>query len=153
MLIIPEYNKALRAALEAFYYGPSEEEAQRILHELQHGMAELFILVHGRVGGEGESRISANDLKLMQVEGGGNIRVIMATTRLFPESLAPELEGNGLYCRRLPAQELLRLCIERGILSISLESGLETEVFIGPIGTGEPMRVVSYKELYGDDPL
>ncbi len=145
MLIIPEENRELRSALLRLTEHREQEAVRAILDELYHGQATIFIHVVGKKGAEGEPPITAEDICRRSFEGLRLI-LILATTCIEPE--APVLAANNVFCRPIPAPELMRMCLERGILAIQLDLGRPTGVVIGPIGKPVPMKVVPECGLY-----
>lgn len=145
--IVPKGNKVLRERLSAFMEAPDDGADAAILRELITGPAQLFVLVKGRVGAEGEPPITPADLSLMTLEDGRPFRFITAVTELIPEIITPSYEAEGLFFRQLPAWQLMQYCLHRGILGIRLDPYLGTQVTIGPIATDKRVRVVHKEKL------
>lgn len=139
--IIPEANHALREELFFFVQQNEVERAERILWLLRNSPVELFTHVTRKAGAVGEPPISAADLALMKLDDGREVLMIGASTKLTPDNISTKLEEEGIYCRQLPAKRLLELCLERGILLLDLDGGLDTAVTLGPIAPDKPMLV------------
>lgn len=139
--IIPEGNHELRRLLASFVQHQERLTAAQIKLALLDSPVRLFVHVTRQVGAEGEPPITAADLALMCLEDGRPIRMIRAVTMFTPDHLSTGLAEEGIYCRQLSAKALYLLCLERGILGIELDGGLDTEVLIGPIRVGEHLDV------------
>jgi hypothetical protein len=147
--IIPGANHALREELFRFVQQQEVQLAERILDLLRNSPVELFTLVTRQVGAVGEPPITAADLALMELEDGRPLRMISASTKITPDNISVELAASGIYCRPIPAKQLLDLCLESGILGIELDGGLSTAVLIGPIALDKPLGLHANAEPAG----
>jgi hypothetical protein len=139
--IIPPGTTMLRRLIAAWSQNESEASARAILHELVTGAVTLFIVVKGRVGGEGEPPITPADLSLVKGQDGMEARIVQAATELMPDEITPSYEQQGLFFRQIPAWKLLQFCLHRGILCIMLDAGLDHGLMIGPFCTDQRPRV------------
>lgn len=152
MIVIPEENQALRTHLEAFTEDPKDETGALIMRELMESAAVLFVHSERQAGAEGEPPLQAGDLKLMEMEDGVPVQMIVAATLIDPDEINPDLADEGLYCRPLPAARLVQFCLERGIVAIILDPGHPTEVLIGPFGLNKPLKVAPLSAVLGEGP-
>jgi len=141
LTIVPEGNHALREHLALFIQQQDVIHSTRILLELLEGPVELFVHVTRKVGAAEEPPITADDLSLMQMEGGMPVLMILASTKLTPDHLSTDLEAQGVFVRRLPSKELILMCRQRGIVAIELDAGLFPGVLVGPFLAGRDLMI------------
>ena len=142
-----EVNTLLRARIAAFVGTPGATTAANVLLELYAGPAQLYVYVDlAEPVAEGQPHTV---LELPPKEGS-DMRMVYSHLQLAPEDAALEQKGTSLACRPMPAWQVLRQCMQRGIVGLSINAGPELLVAIGPIASDKPITVFHPQGDYPD---
>ena len=136
-LYTPEHNRHLLALLIDLWDHPRQEALQRVMHELAHGSAKLYVgLKHGERCDPQGTRVE--QLEVIPLSGEPVMPTLLSFTTI---ERFPGLPLEPSHLGRVPTPQLLRFCDELGITNVALHFEFTRAIFLRRNHSQEPFRI------------
>jgi hypothetical protein len=133
----PECNRVLMDLLVDLWGQPRREAARRVMHELAHGSAILYVML--KFGERYDTRDTrAEQLEVIRPGRAPDMPSIMTWTSI---ELFPGLKNEYPHLGRVPTPDLLHFCDELGITNVVLDLEYGRVIYLRRGHVKEPLRI------------
>ena len=132
----PECNRTLIALVEDLRGYPREEAAERVMHEMRHGQAVLYVPLNAPAPRDGREPLP-DQLIVLDSGTKGTLRTLVAWTA---DQLTEAGERNA-HIGCIATQQLLRAADIKGLMAIVLDPNGPTELYISRSDLNRPLGI------------